>query len=293
VKRKQVSPSNNNFIVGVFVFITLLGVFIYASHKHQQYQKEIKIKKEVKYVKKTPVLLPKKISRVKKETRPRVAFVIDDWGYNLSNIDLLLEIDRPFTLAILPNLMYSDDIIEMIHGKPKYDAILHLPMESKSGEGQENDTIKRIMAKERILTILERDINSIPGIIGVSNHQGSKLTEDRIVISIILGEIKGKNLFYFDSKTTPVSVCWKIANNIGLRYAERDVFLDLMEQKDPKKKEAAIKKQIRKLIDIAKQKGRAIGIGHDRTITIKVIKESIFEIERQNIEIVPLKDMVR
>lgn len=293
MKHKQAPPPKNNFIVGIFVFITLLGIFIYASHKHHKYQKEVTIKKEARHVKKTTALPLKKITSAKKKIKPKVAFVIDDWGYNLSNIDLLLEIDRPFTLAILPKLMYSDDIMEMIHGKPKYDAILHLPMESKSGEGQEIDTIKRSMSKQRVLTILERDIDSIPGIIGISNHQGSKLTEDRVVMSIILEKVKEKGLFYFDSKTTPVSVCWKIADNIGLRYAERDIFLDLMEQKDPNQKKAAIKKQIRKLIDIAKQKGRAIAIGHDRAATIEVIKESIPEIERQNIEIVPLKDMVK
>ncbi|NQV04511.1 MAG: hypothetical protein HQ532_03335 [Candidatus Omnitrophica bacterium] len=47
-------------------------------------------------------------------SRPKglVAFVIDDWGYNKRNIDLALEIDRPLTISILPNLRYSKYVAE-------------------------------------------------------------------------------------------------------------------------------------------------------------------------------------
>jgi len=42
----------------------------------------------------------------------RVAFVIDDWGYSLNNIDALFQIQRPITLSILPHLRYSKEISE-------------------------------------------------------------------------------------------------------------------------------------------------------------------------------------
>jgi polysaccharide deacetylase 2 family uncharacterized protein YibQ len=47
-----------------------------------------------------------------KPTAARIAFVIDDWGYSRSNIDLLFDIDRPVTAAILPNLRHTKDIAE-------------------------------------------------------------------------------------------------------------------------------------------------------------------------------------
>lgn len=231
--------------------------------------------------------------RVPAKHETRVAFVIDDWGYSLKNVEALLKIDRPVTLAVLPHLRYSKEISKLVRKNSKnYDVILHLPLESKSGKASEQDTIRRNMKRERVLSILKDDIEGVPGIIGVSNHQGSKATENREIMKIILGELKKRNLFFLDSRTTPVSVCGRISEKIGLRHAERDVFLDLAQKKEEKQYRAYIKKQIRELMRIAKTKGSAIAIGHDRKLTLEVIRNSIADIEKENIKIVPLKQLV-
>ncbi len=223
----------------------------------------------------------------------QIAFVIDDWGYSLNNVEALLRIDRPVTLAILPHLRYSKEISELaIKNGKNYDLILHLPLESKSGKASEQDTIRRNMKKERVLSILKDDIEEIHGIIGVSNHQGSKATENREIMKIILEELKKRNLFFLDSRTTPVSVCRSISSRIGLRYAERDVFLDLAQIKEENQYKLYIKKQIKELMRVAKTKGSAIAIGHDRKLTLEVIKDSIADIEKENIKIVPLKKLI-
>jgi hypothetical protein len=148
------------------------------------------------------------------------------------------------------------------------------------------------MEKSRILSILRADIESMSGAIGVSNHQGSRATENKEVMKTILEELKKRNLFFLDSRTTPVSVCGSISRKIGLRYAERSVFLDLAQKKEGKQYKAYIKKQIRELINIAKVRGSAIAIGHDKKITIEAIRESIPDIEKENIKIVPLKKLI-
>ncbi len=240
------------------------------------------------------IILYKAAPKHKAEGQIRVAFVIDDWGYNLNNVDALFEIDRPVTLSILPHLRYSKEISDRAkkHGE-EYDVILHLPLESKSGKTPEQDTIRRNMKKDRVLSILRDDIEGVPGIIGVSNHQGSRATENRETMTIILEELKKRGLFFLDSRTTPVSVCGNISAKIGLKYAERGVFLDLVQKKDDKQYRDYIKKQIRELMNIAKARGSAIAIGHDKKLTLEVIKESIPDIEKENIKIVPLKTLVR
>ncbi|MFA5389745.1 MAG: divergent polysaccharide deacetylase family protein [Candidatus Omnitrophota bacterium] len=222
----------------------------------------------------------------------QVAFVLDDWGYSLNNMDELFEIDRPVTLAVLPHLRYSEEISKRAREHSRgYDILLHLPLESKSGKSQERDTIRRNMDKKRVIAILENDIESVPGIIGVSNHQGSRATENRETMRTILGELKKRGLFFLDSRTTPVSVCGSICRKIGVRYAERSVFLDLAQKKEEKQYRAYIKKQIRELINIAKTRGSAIAIGHDKKLTLDVIKESIPEIEKEGVSIVPLRKL--
>lgn len=231
---------------------------------------------------------------INRKYRPKVlavAFILDDWGYNLNNINLAIKIERPLTLAILPHLRYSKDIAEKVRAESKLcDVILHLPLESKSGKVPERDTIQRNMKKSEIISILDSDIKSIPGLIGVSSHQGSKATEDEKLMKIVLSEIKKRNLFFLDSRTTPVSVCPRIAKDIGLRYLERDVFLDLIEKKDSARH---IKKQIKEVIKIVKVKGHAVAIGHDKKMTLEAIKDSIPELEKQGIKIVPLKELMR
>lgn len=236
------------------------------------------------------IILYKAPDRSKAEAQ--VAFVIDDWGYSLNNIDTLFQIDRPVTLAVLPHLRYSKEISEKVRKQSrKYDIILHLPLESKSGKSAEQDTIRRNMNKDRILAILEDDIESVPGIIGVSNHQGSRATENKEVMKVVLEELKKRELFFLDSRTTPVSVCGTVAGKIGLEYAERGVFLDLAQKKEEKEYKAYIKKQIKELIAMAKMRGSAIAIGHDKKLTLEVLRDNIAAIEKENIKIVPLKKL--
>jgi len=226
--------------------------------------------------------------------KARIAFVIDDWGYNKRNIDLLFQIKRPLTISILPNLRYSGYIAEAVkENNGLYDIILHLPLEARSNEAVERNTIRTNMEKDRILSILGQDIKSIPGLIGVSNHQGSKATGDEKTMGIILGELKKRGLFFLDSVTTPDSVSRDIAREIRLRFLERDVFLDLTDQTDLEHFSSYIKKQIRELATVALKKGNAIGVGHNKKTTLEVIKEIIPELERQGIIIVPLEKLVR
>jgi len=144
-----------------------------------------------------------------------------------------------------------------------------------------------------IATILEDGIDAVPGLIGVSNHQGSKATEDERVMKIVLGELKKRELFFLDSRTTSKSVCADIARDIRLRFTRRDVFLDLTDQTDLDDFESYIRGQVRELASVALKQGRAIGVGHNKKITLKVLKDIIPDIEKKGIKIVPLKELVR
>lgn len=226
--------------------------------------------------------------------RGLVAFVIDDWGYNRRNIDLVFQIERPLTLSILPNLYYTDYIAEAVRKKgDMYDMILHLPLESKGRAAAETTTICCDMSEVQIISILQDNIKDIPGIVGVSSHQGSKATENEKVIRVILNELKKRDLFFLDSLTTPNSVCPAIAKEIGIKCAQRDVFLDLTDQTDSENFEAYIRGQIRELASIAIAEGRAIGVGHNKRATLEVIRDIIPELEKEGIKIVPLKELVR
>ncbi|MFH1782117.1 MAG: divergent polysaccharide deacetylase family protein [Candidatus Omnitrophota bacterium] len=223
-----------------------------------------------------------------------IAIVIDDWGYNTKNLETILEIDVPLTISILPRLYFSKDVLEQVKKRGDFhDILLHLPLESKSGNAAEKNTIKTDMEKEDIVKILTQDIDSLPGLSGISNHQGSKATEDVRLMAIIFDELKKRDLFFLDSITSPRSVCTDLARKVGIKSIERDVFLDITDQTDKENFEVYVKGQMRELISIALKKGRAVGIGHNIDVTFKVIEDAIPELEKKGIRVVPLSELVR
>lgn len=225
--------------------------------------------------------------------RGRVAIVLDDWGYNSTDVPYLLEIKNPLTIAILPNLRYSKQIAEEAR-KNGYQVILHLPLESKGNEIPEKDTLYCAMNKDEITRRLKLILKSIPEISGVNNHQGSRATEDAKMMRIVLSELKKEKLFFLDSFTTHKSVCSRLAKTIEIRYAKRDIFLDTPHFK-LKEEElyAYIQEQLYKLGEIARHRGYAIGIGHDRRITLSVLRDVMPQLEKKGIRFVFLSELVR
>lgn len=216
---------------------------------------------------------------------PKVAFVLDDWGYNLQALPLLKEIDRPLTLAILPNLPYSERIAEEAFAEGK-EILLHLPMEPQRQLPAGKGRIDTAMSKAEIRQVLLLALGSVPYIRGVSNHQGSKATEDKRVMAAVMSSLKGTGYFYLDSMTTAGSVAEEAARRYAVPFCRRDVFLDNLMT------EEAIQERIDELKSLAKQNGSAIGIGHDKTLTLEVIRRNLPLLEREGILVVGLSELL-
>jgi hypothetical protein len=237
-------------------------------------------------------LWPKKPPKIiKPPIVGKVALVIDDWGYNLDNLPTLQKIDRPITISILPNLTYSTQIAEEARQR-KCEVILHLPLEPHKEQHQnkfriESGTILCGMPKREVIEQLNRALRSVPYISGVSNHMGSKATEDEKLMKIIFKEIKEKNLYFLDSLVTNKSICKSLSKKMRLKFAQRDIFLDNEEELE------YIKRQLQSLVLLAKKDGSAIGVGHDKEITLNVIKEVISQLEGEGIKFVYLSELVQ
>lgn len=215
----------------------------------------------------------------------RIAIVIDDWGYNTRNLKKAIELDAPITFAILPNLPYSRRVAVEAHDDGN-EVILHLPMEPFEEIPLEKNTLMTDMSDKEIVKHLKRAISSIPHLKGISNHMGSKATEDERLMSIVLKEIKKEDLFYLDSVVTNHSICRRVSAKYRIKFAERSIFLDNVLNAD------YIKGQIMKLVSMAMSNGTAIGIGHDRQSTVEVLGEMIPELKKMNIAIVPVSEIV-
>jgi polysaccharide deacetylase 2 family uncharacterized protein YibQ len=186
----------------------------------------------------------------------------------MNNIRLLDSISIPLTISILPGLRYSRQIAQRMRADRKREPILHMPMEPEGKKVRlERTTILSSMNDKEISILLNSALDSVPYAKGASSHMGSKATQDKKLIGIVMGKLKEKGLYFLDSVATPKSICKQEAKRFGVKFIRRDIFLDNIADKD------YISSQIDKLIKRARQKGAAVGIGHDRPLTLQAIKE--------------------
>jgi polysaccharide deacetylase 2 family uncharacterized protein YibQ len=227
-----------------------------------------------------------KVHKAPPVIRGKIAIVIDDWGYNLNNLDILSQIKYPLTTSILPNLNYSKAVAEELH-KRDFQILLHLPMEPYEKYRLEQNTIMTSMDEPSIIKIISQDLDNVGHVVGVSNHMGSKATEDLKTMGIIFKELKRRRLYFLDSLVSGESVCFDLANKMHLKFCKRDVFLDNEEKAE------YIKGQIDKLKTRSRIYGQAIGIGHDRKVTLEVLKELMPSIEKEGYKFVFLSELAR
>ena len=106
--------------------------------------------------------------------------------------------------------------------------MLHLPMEpiDRSAMSEGAATIRTDLSAAEKLSLTRRALNSLPGVMGVNNHQGSKATADKDTMRVVLQEMRRQNLFFVDSRTNSASVARNMAQQLGISTARNDIFLD-------------------------------------------------------------------
>lgn len=285
-----------NFLLWVIFIQALLITFFIYKHKREESLAKLKARQAavtkpvaVPPVKRAPAVKPR-VKEIPAKPIPKkevkIAIVIDDWGYNLDNVKFLGSIKEPFTLAVLPHLNYSKKIAELAEKQEK-EVIVHMPMEPKSEEAPlEKDTILTSMKPQEARSLIDQALKDVPGAKGMSNHMGSKATEDRRLMEIVFERLKKNNLYFLDSWTGK-SACKALAKRKKLNFARRDVFLD--NENDPE----YIKGQFEELIAKAKSNGSAIGIGHDRINTFLAFEAIIPEIKKDGIELVFVSEIAK
>jgi uncharacterized protein len=228
----------------------------------------------------------KKMPKVALPLKGKIAIVIDDWGYHLDNLRIARQIKYPFTASVLPRVGYSRVAAEELHGLG-FEVILHLPMEPHEKYSLEKDTILVSSSEQDIINTIAQDLADLRYAVGVSNHMGSSVTEDPRVMSIVLRELKRRNLFFLDSLVSSHSICSDLAPGIKVKFIKRDIFLDNKEDAD------YIKVQMYKLKRKAQAYGYAVGIGHDRKVTLEVLREIMPEFEKEGYKFVFVSELVK
>lgn len=194
--------------------------------------------------------------------KPHIAIIIDDMGNNRHIDEQLLDLNLNLTFAFLPYAPFTQELEERAWADG-YDILVHMPMEAKDPQWNPGpDALYVNDSFEQITIAVEKNLALVPHATGVNNHMGSLFTEDRLAMHQFLGLIRQKGMFFIDSNTSSDSIGMKEAQEMGIRTARRQVFLDnIQDQKN-------ICLQLDELVRIARKNGWAIGIGHSNETTL-------------------------
>lgn len=195
---------------------------------------------------------------------PRLTIVIDDLGGSLDQARDLLDLGLPVTFSIMPNLPHTRDIDDMA-AKAGMEVILHQPMDARGTATQPVGALRSGMTVPETAAILAAHLGQVPHAAGVSNHTGSKATEDALLMAAVMAGLKGRGLFFLDSLTSAKSVAGKEAAKAQVPNISRTVFLDNERGQQP----ALL--MLAQAEKEARAKGRAVAIGHPYPETIAAL----------------------
>jgi len=218
----------------------------------------------------------------------KIALLIDDFGARWDTfVKSFFELPGQINISVIPGCRLSKKVASEAQ-KRGCEVILHLPMEPVKSDYKDNGyTILTTMTKLQMEKVIKRSLSDVPGVVGVNNHMGSKVTADQRAITAALEVIKLEGLYFIDSRTTAASVAYKVAQELGLRCGQKDLFLDT----DPDKE--SIKRNLNQLVQKAKNQGFAIGIGHCHRNMLEILRDEMPRIQEKGYRFVRLSEVIR
>lgn len=211
-----------------------------------------------------------------------IAVVIDDVGFDESMALDFARLGLPMTFAILPHQRYSLTLASRLR-EMGHEVILHLPMQPVGSPANDpgQGAVTEGLSRDQVRAIVEDDLESVPGAVGMNNHMGSRATSDPVLMRAVLEVTRERGLFFLDSRTTSATVAYDLALEMGIPAARRSIFLD------DRRERSYIEAQVRSLLERARTEGTALAIGHPDPATLDALRESMGLLRSPDIRMVP------
>jgi polysaccharide deacetylase 2 family uncharacterized protein YibQ len=211
-------------------------------------------------------------STVTRDRLPAISIIIDDLGYRRLDGLRAIELPGPIAYAILPHTPFATRL-----------AGIAFQLDKALGPGALTST----MSRREIQAVLEAGLASVPHVSGINNHMGSALTRESRPMEWVMEWMRRSGELYFvDSYTSAQSVALRAARDAGLHAIGRDVFLD------PTADTAVVERQFKRLIQIARERGTGLGIGHPYPETLSVLRRVLLKPSYYGVELVPVRELI-
>lgn len=224
------------------------------SSESQDYKDSILIQKERVQKKDDSTNLqrhkPKTYKKILTSPKPKIVIIIDDIA-NIRQLEAIKSVGLKLTPSIFPQS--NAKMLESIANLDFF--MVHLPLEAITYK-DEMDTLKLSDSRETIEQKIANIKQNMPRTRYINNHTGSKFTEHKYNMKMLLSVLDSHNINFVDSRTTPNTTLNDIAKEENRLILYRDIFID--NELDS----ASLQTQINEGIKIAKDRGYAILIAH-------------------------------
>jgi len=216
----------------------------------------------------------------------RLAIILDDLGSDRTAAEEIFALPYPVTISVLPNHEHSSEIAHEALRRG-FEVMLHLPMQAVGSEKPEAQELRPGMNETQVTQLLDEFLESVPGAVGVNNHQGSQATSDAGLMRELMPALQERHLFYIDSRTTAATVAYETAQSDGVPSAFRNVpFLDDVAEI------GAVRKQLQLALKGAREKGEAVAIGHPHAATLQALQELQAKAQAEGVQLVQVSELV-
>ena len=217
--------------------------------------------------------------------RVSIALIIDDIGYNGPLGERAIALPGAVTFAVLPHTPHGAELAEKGFTAGK-EIMLHAPMANQANMPLGPGALTADMDKETFIATLNDSIAAVPHLKGINNHMGSALTEQEEPMGWVMEVLKERQLYFVDSYTTAKSVAGHMASAQHIPTITRNVFLDNVQTEED------IDREFRKLLNMARERGVAVGIGHPYPETLAYLEKNLPLLEQQGIRLIPASAMI-
>ncbi|MDX2050193.1 MAG: divergent polysaccharide deacetylase family protein [Rickettsiaceae bacterium] len=216
-----------------------------------------------------------------KKALPKIAILVANLGTNKHLTEEALKLDENITLGFSS---YTKDLKNLFQTSisSNREVLIYLPFEPKdypkSNPGPHPILIQN--DSETNLAIINSIIETFDGIIGVYGNEKEVFTESKALFLQLANLISSKNLIMFLNKENP-DVFFKLdiprANIIF-----SDSVIDIIPNAD------SIIKNLNHLIEIAKERGYAVGYANSYPITLRVLSDWCKTLSKNDVELVQI-----
>jgi polysaccharide deacetylase 2 family uncharacterized protein YibQ len=233
-----------------------------------------------------PITIPPALAKT--PNAPRIAILVGGLGISQSGTTAAIaKLPPDVTLAFAP---YGDNLPAAIQRARAdgHEVMLQAPMEPF--DYPDNDpgpqTLLSDSSAEQNLDRLRWQMSRFPAYVGVVNYMGARFTASEAALAPVLKEIGGRGLFYADDGSSPRSLAAGLAKAGDIPYLGADVVIDA--EPSPK----AIDGALAKLEQMAKERGKAMGVATGLPISIERIAEWSEKLAERGVLLVPVTGLL-